>query len=151
MSHLVAFEMEDQFRNSYSHADFSGLVLVLIGSDKDGASIAMEWGKALGESLKLEKEEREVFVIGLSDLRGVPFFLKGYVRSKFPKKQEEWALLDWQGLFAESYGFVSGEANILVFGYSGSLIHQARFSDCESSAVEAIAAKVRKEIQGGLE
>jgi hypothetical protein len=111
----------------------------------------MEWGKALGESLKPEKEGREVFVIGLSDLRGVPFFLKGYVRGKFPQKQEEWALLDWQGLFADSYGFVPGEANILVFAYSGRLIHHAHFADCESSAVRDITVIVQKEIKGGLE
>ena len=96
MSHLVAFEMEDQFKNTYSHADFWGHILVVVGSDKEGASVAMEWGKALGKSLKPEIDGERVSLIGLSDLRGVPFFLKKYVRGKFSQSKEDWALLDWR-------------------------------------------------------
>ena len=137
--------MEDQFKNTYSHADFWGHILVVVGSDKEGASVAMEWGKALGKSLKPEIDGERVSLIGLSDLRGVPFFLKKYVRGKFSQSKEDWALLDWQGLFAGSYGFVPGAVNILVFGSSGKLLHQAHFSDCDSSAVKAIVAKVHAE------
>ncbi len=33
---LMSFEMEDQFRNSHSDADFKGRVLVVIGGDLKG-------------------------------------------------------------------------------------------------------------------
>jgi hypothetical protein len=147
LSHLVTFEMEDQFQNTYTQEDFLGRVLVVIGGDRKGAPLAKEWGKALGESLQPEISSRKLRLVGLSTLKGVPFFLKGYVRGKFPKTQEEWALLDWQGLFAGSYGFTSGEANILVFDESGNLVHKAHFGQCQTSDVRLITSVIRKAIK----
>jgi hypothetical protein len=147
LSHLLTFEMEDQFQKVHSDEDFKGRVLVIVGSDKDGAAWAKEWGKALAVSLQPEKDRQKISLIGLSDLRGVPFFLKRYVRGKFPQEKEEWALLDWQGLFSATYSFVPGEANVLVFECGGSLVHQDHFSDCDPADVITITALVRKTIK----
>ena len=118
---LMSFEMEDQFRNSHSHADFKGRVLVVIGSDREGASAAENWGKALSHSLKPERDSGRLNLIGLSNLKGVPFFLKDYVRGKFSQNAGDWALMDWKGLFADSYGFIAGNANVVVFDKEGAL------------------------------
>ena len=147
-SSLISFEMEDQFRNLYSDAHFQGRVLIVIGSGRKGAAVAENWGKALSRSLKQEKDAGRLNLIGLSNLKGVPFFLKGYVRGKFPQNARDWTLLDWQGLFAESYGFIAGDANVLVFDEKGVLFHQAHFSECRPDQVQSLAAKIRGTIDG---
>ena len=145
---LMSFEMEDQFRNSHTHADFMGRVLVVIGSDREGASAAENWGKALSRSLKPEKDSGRLNLVGLSNLKGVPFFLKDYVRGKFSQNAGEWALLDWKGLFAGSYGFVAGKANVLVFDKEGVLVYQAHFGECRSDQVLSLTAIIRSKLNG---
>jgi hypothetical protein len=143
---LISFEMEDQFRHSHSHADFKGRVLVVIGSDREGAAAAEKWGKALSQSLKPEKDAGRLNLVGLSNLKGVPFFLKDYVRGKFSQNEGEWALMDWKGLFAGSYGFIAGNANVLVFDKEGVLVHQAHFSDCPPDQVLSLTAIIRSKL-----
>ena len=145
---LMSFEMEDQFRNSHSHADFKGRVLVVIGSDREGAPAAEKWGKALSQSLKPERDAGRLNLIGLSNLKGVPFFLKDYVRGKFSQKEGEWALMDWKGLFADSYGFIAGNANIVVFDKEGVLVHQAHFTECLPDQVLSLTAIIRGKLDG---
>jgi hypothetical protein len=135
--------MEDQFRNSHSHADFQDRVLVVIGTDREGAPVAENWGKALSESLQPEKDSGRLNLVGLASLRGIPFFLKSYVRGKFPQNASDWTLIDWQGLFADSYGFIKGNANILVFDKKGVLLHQAHYNECRPDQVQSLAAVIR--------
>jgi hypothetical protein len=145
---LMSFEMEDQFRNSHSHADFKGRVLVVIGSDREGAPEAENWGKALSQSLKPERDSGRLNLIGLSNLKGVPFFLKDYVRGKFSQSAGDWALMDWKGLFADSYGFIAGNANVLVFDKEGVLAYQAHFSECRPDQVLSLTAIIRSKLDG---
>jgi hypothetical protein len=142
-SSLISFEMEDQFQNLHSREDFRERALVVIGSDREGAPVAENWGKALSHSLQPEKDAGRLNMVGLSNLKGVPFFLKGYVRGKFPQNARDWALMDWKGLFADSYGFIPGNANVLVFDEEGELLHQAHFSECRPDQVLSLAAIIR--------
>jgi hypothetical protein len=142
---LMSFDMEDQFRNSHSHADFKGRVLVVIGSDRGGASAAKNWGKALARSLKPEMDSGLMSLIALADLKGVPFFLKDYVRGEFYKNAGDWALMDWKGLFADSYGFIAGNANVLVFDKEGVLVYQAHYRECRPDEVLSLTAIIRGE------
>jgi len=145
---LMSFEMEDQFRNSHSDADFKGRVLVVIGGDREGASVAENWGKALSQSLKPERDSGRLSLVGLSNLKGVPFFLKGYVRGKFSQNAGDWALMDWKGLFADSYGFIAGNANVLVFDKEGALLYRAHFSECRPDQVLSLTAIIRSKLDG---
>ena len=145
---LMSFEMEDQFRNSHSHADFKGRVLVVIGSDREGAPEAENWGKALSQSMKPERDSGRLNLIGLSNLKGVPFFLKDYVRGKFSQSAGDWALMDWKGLFADSYGFIAGNANVVVFDKEGVLAYQAHFSECRPDQVLSLTAIIRGKLDG---
>jgi hypothetical protein len=147
---LMSFEMEDQFRHSHSHADFKGHVLVVIGSDREGAAAAENWGKALSQSLKPERDSGRLNLVGLSNLRGVPFFLKDYVRGKFSQNAGEWALMDWKGLFADSYGFVAGKANVVVFDKESELVYQAHFSECRPDQVLSLTAIICGKLDGPL-
>ncbi|MCK7491722.1 MAG: hypothetical protein MZW92_08595 [Comamonadaceae bacterium] len=145
---LMTFEMEDQFRNSHSDADFKDRTLVVIGGDREGASAAENWGKALSQSLKAERDSGRLSLVGLSNLKGVPFFLKGYVRGKFSQNPGDWALLDWKGLFADSYGFIPGNANVLVFDKEGALLYQAHFSECRPDQVLSLTDIIRSKLDG---
>ena len=118
----MSFEMEDQFRNSHSHADFLGRVLVVIGGDREGASASENWGKALSQSLKPEKDSGRLSLVGLSNLKGVPFFLKDYVRASSPRTKANGLCWTGRGCSPESYGFIAGNANVLVFDKEGALI-----------------------------
>ena len=145
---LMTFEMEDQFRNSHSHADFKDRMLVVIGSDRGGASAAEKWGKALSHSLKPEMDSGKMSLVALADLEGVPFFLKDYVRGKFSQNAGDWALMDWKGLFADSYGFIAGNANVVVFDKEGVLAYQAHFSECRPDQVLSLTAIIRSKLDG---
>ena len=60
----------------------------------------------------------------VADLRGVPFFLKGFVRGKFPKERDQWVLLDWKGAFFTTYDLQSGVCNILLFSPAGHILQK---------------------------
>jgi hypothetical protein len=145
---LVPFEMEDQFRDPHTDADFKGRVLVVIGGDREGAPAAKSWGEALSRALKPEKDSGRLALVGLSDLKGVPFFLKAYVRGQFSKTPGDWALLDWKGLFADSYGFIAGNANVVVFDKEGNLAYQAHFNECRPDQVRSLTATIRSLLHG---
>ena len=74
------------------------------------------WGKAIDDSLGLAESPGEVVGIGLADLRGVPFFLKGWVRGKFPEEQ----------------------CNIIVFDSLGELRYQTAVTVVEFGELGAI-------------
>lgn len=145
---LISFAMEDQFQKSHSHADFKGRVLVVIGGDRAGASAAGHWGEALSRSLKPEIDSGRLSLVGLSNLKGVPFFLRGNVRGMFSKDSRDGVLLDWTGLFADSYGFISGKANVLVFDKEGALAYQAPFSECRPDQVLSLTEIIRSKLDG---
>ena len=122
---LVAFRLKDQFDKVYTDNSWSDNVIVLIGSDRGGSAYNELWGKALHDSLRNVPGYNRIQFVGLSDLRGVPFFLKGFVRGKFPKDRESWVLMDWKGTFPKAYQFEAGASNILVFDRKKSLVYQA--------------------------
>ncbi|MCK4826054.1 hypothetical protein KA005_60460 [bacterium] len=121
---LISFEIEDQFDRVYTENSWQDSILIIVGSDKDGSQYNPIWGKAIYDTLQKELPELPVKQVGLADVSGVPFFLKGFVRGKFPEEPEKWVLMDWDGTFAESYNFVEEECNILIFDLRRILVHQ---------------------------
>ncbi|MCK7491057.1 MAG: hypothetical protein MZW92_04260 [Comamonadaceae bacterium] len=140
--------MEDQFRDPHTDADFLGRVLVVIGGDREGAPAAKNWGRPCRAPLKPERDSGRLALVGLSDLKGVPFFLKAYVRGQFSQNAGDWALMDWKGLFADSYGFVAGAANVIVFDKEGHLVYQAHFTECRPDQVLSLTATIRSLLDG---
>jgi len=139
---LIPFSLEDQFGRKFRDWDFRHWILVIIGSDKDGSKFAGIWGQAIRSALKDDPDFTKVWIVALSDLRGVPFFLKGWVKGKFPKNRAHWVLLDWQGVFAQAYSFEPKAVNILVFDCSGNLIHKSSVRGLEESKLKKIVDKI---------
>ena len=76
-------------------------------------------------------------------MRGVPFFLKGMIRSKFPEDPDDWALMDWKGVIAKAYDFVPKASNTLVFAPNGTLVHHASGREVDEKAIQEIVAVLR--------
>ena len=85
------FALQDQYEKTINLKQYEGGTVVLIASDKEGREQNTEWKKAVRT-----KYGDKVVVQGIADVSGVPFFLKGSVRSDF-KKDAESILLDWKG------------------------------------------------------
>ncbi|MCA9739897.1 hypothetical protein KC734_00040 [candidate division KSB1 bacterium] len=144
---LISFELKDQFGREFSHEDFSGYVLVLVGSDKGGSTYNPLWAGAIHDSLTSHDQFDALRFIGVSDLRGVPFFLKGFVRSKFPKAKERWVLMDWKGIFPKAYQFEENHCNLLIFKRDGTLAYQTSVQDLVPDKMRVILTKLRSLLQ----
>ena len=139
-TNLVDFELEDQFGEVHRRADVEGTIVLLIGSDKGGSSFNGLWGKAIHDSLRDHPHYDQISQLAYSDLRGVPFFLKGMIRSKFPENPDNWALMDWKGVLAKTYDFVPKSSNVLVFAPDGALAHHASGREVVEVTVQEIVS-----------
>ena len=139
----LEFELEDQYRVVHRSSEYSGEVVLLIGSGRKGAEFNGLWGKAIHETVADHPRYDRLSDLPYANLRAVPFFLKGTVRGKFSEDSRHWVLMDWKGEIAETYGFDSASANILVFGPDGSLALQHAGTDVDDASVEEIATAIR--------
>ncbi len=142
-SSLISFEVKDQFDRVYTDGQFRGSILVSIGSDKDGSKYNEIWTQAIYDSLKGEENFDRIRFLGVADVRGVPFFLKGYVRGKFPKEKEKWVLLDWKGVFAKAYEFEPEMSNVAIFSPGGALVHRTSGQTIDKHKLATVLAKLR--------
>ena len=141
-STLISFKLEDQFGNEYTENDFLGRISLLIGSDKEGSQYNRLWASAIYDSLEEWGKTELVIMIPIADLRGVPFFLKGFVKRKFPKQRDNWVILDWKGRFPKSYDFVAHQTNLLVFDQKGNLIYFTHGEEPDHENIRSILLKL---------
>lgn len=102
------------------------LWVLLIGSDQKGSQFDAVWERAIRDSITGLVDMESLRIVHVADVRGVPFFLKGVLRCKFPGGNASPIILDWQGRFATAYGFAKDKANILVFDRQARLKHQKK-------------------------
>jgi hypothetical protein len=145
-SHLLAYELEDQFGERHQRSDVEGRVVLVIGSDRHGSDYNSIWGNTLSDSLTHHPGYGDIELVPLADLQGVPFFLKGVIRRMFPRQRKRWVLMDWEGVFPKAYGFEPGASNLLVFAPDGSLVHQARGREIEASTLAGLLQALREQL-----
>lgn len=138
---LIDFEIEDQFGNVYRDEDYRRGVVVLTGSDRGGSSFNGQWSRSIQQALNQSETAPEVRYVGLAHMKGVPGFLKKFVRGKFPQDPESWVLMDWKGVFNAAYGFTKKNANILVFT-DGELVHQTFGREVEQEKLQGIVRAI---------
>ena len=143
-SALVPFEMKDQFDRVHRHSDYADRILIVIGSDRSGSEFHDDWETALRDSLAADSSRVEIAFLSVAEVRGVPFFLKGTVKGKFSREEDEWILLDWGGLLAETYGFEPESTNILVFATDGTLVSHVHGRELDLEKLSAILAPLRQ-------
>ena len=140
---LLEFELEDQFGSVHRRADVQGTIVLLNGSDKGGSKFNEVWGNAIHEALKDHPAYKQISHLAYADLRGVPFFLKGLIRGKFPENPDMWVLMDWKGVMAKAYDFVPKSTNLLLFAPDGALVHHASGRELDDETVEEVVTELR--------
>jgi hypothetical protein len=140
---LVPFEIKDQFDNVHRDTDYTGRILIVFGSDREGSAFHDDWESAVRDSVDVEWSSEIVTYLSVADLRGVPFFVKGSVKKKFSQNEDEWILLDWKGRFAKTYGFKKDATNIIVFASDGTLIGHSSGREVDPGTLSAVLATVR--------
>lgn len=142
-SKLFAFELRDQFKLEYSENSWPDSVLIFLGSNKAGNVYNHIWAKAIEDSTSVIFPESAIKQIGVANLRGLPFFMKGFIRGKFPKDKNVRILMDWSGKFSKKYHFVSGQCNILVFDRKKNLVYQSVVTDLEDAKLNGILSVLK--------
>ena len=74
----------------------------------------------------------------------MPFFLKGFVRGMFPENPDQWVLMDWNGVIAETYKFVPKSSNVLVFAPDGVLVPHASGHEPDDESLRALVSILRE-------
>ena len=143
---LLDFELKDQFENVHRRSDVAGNIVLLIGSDKGGSQFNEAWGKAIHDSLSDHPRYDQISHLAHADLRGVPFFVKGFVRGKFPQDPNRWVLMDWKGILAKAYEFTPKSSNVLVFAPDGALVHHASGREPDDEALRDLVTVLRESL-----
>lgn len=141
---LVEFKINDQFDRLHTHEEIQDTVVVLIGSGRPGSKYNMKWGHQLGVKLQKNGLFEGVIFVAHADLRGVPGFLRGFVKSKFPQEEEKWVLLDWDGVLARSYDYDSKTSNILIFNQKGSLVQHKTGLEPTEAEIDTLFQTVKQ-------
>jgi hypothetical protein len=107
------FAVYDQYGRQYSLQSFSGRPLVLLASGKDGEEQNHRWVASIQK-----KYGKSIRILGVADVRTVPFFLKGKIRNDF-KKDPNSILLDWEGVIFTAYRLTKGVPNVVLIDSGG--------------------------------
>jgi hypothetical protein len=102
------------------------------------------WNKAVRDALSGHPRYAEIAHLAHADLRGAPFFIKGFLRGKFPQDPDRWILMDWKGIIPKAYDFAGKSANVLVFAPDGALVHHASGREPDDEAVRGLVAALRE-------
>jgi cytochrome oxidase Cu insertion factor (SCO1/SenC/PrrC family) len=129
------FSLKDQYGRTFNLRDLEGQIIVLIVSDKEGESQNHLWGKKIKD-----RYGNKIIIIGIADLRKVPFFMKGKIKEDF-KKDENSILLDWNGEVFNAYGMTENVSNIILINKKGHIKHMYS-GDATKDAVEHLFLKI---------
>jgi len=141
-SALIRFEIADQFDRVHADIDLRGGVLLVVGADRKGSQYQGGWMDALRTLAESRIATDEIQIIEVADLRGVPFFVKGSVKKKFPSDKRQWVLMDWKGVFARAYGFEPEKCNMLLFDRTDRLLYQVAAQEVDGAVLEEILGAI---------
>ena len=140
---LFEFELRDQFKLEYSNQSWNDSIVIFLGSNKAGNVYNHIWAKAIEDSTSVIFPESAIKQIGIANLRGLPFFLKGFIRGKFPKDKNVRILMDWRGSFSKAYNFEANQCNILIFDRKKNLVYQSLVTDFEDAKLNEILSVLK--------
>jgi hypothetical protein len=141
---LISFSLEDQFDVHYTNAQYRGYYVILVGGDRKGSDYCFIWSDAVKEKLENDPMKKNIKVLGIADLKAAPASFQNFIKSKFPKEKKHWALLDWDGIFSETYKFQEDVANIIIFSPEGDRIYTNTATEVEYSQLEEIVTLIHK-------
>jgi predicted transcriptional regulator len=144
---LIEFEIKDQFDHAHTERELLGRTVLIFCSDKKGSRYQDRWKASLVDSLGSRGHLDDVTMVEIADLRGVPFFVKGSVKKKFPRDRTSRVLLDWKGRFAKSYQLRKDRCSIVLFDHSGTQIHTVSVTELSPPVLVEIMDHIKATIR----
>jgi len=95
---LPPFTMDDQYSKEVQSSAYKGKHLLLFIADRTGSKLTPNFTKVLEP-----KYRGKATFIAVANVSSVPFFLKGFIRSKFQESYTYTVLMDWKGLLWEHF------------------------------------------------
>ena len=140
---LISFKIKDQFDTLHTDGRYRSSAVLVTWADRKGSEYVVGWAPALHDSLAQELSSYRLRQISVAHLKGVPFFLKGKVKGRFPKSPNAWVLMDWGGEFNKAYACTEDRFNVLVFDSSSRLVARWAVSEEDPEILAAIVATLR--------
>ena len=141
---LIDFRIKDQFGKLHTSGSFQNSVAIVVSGDKKGSTFIKEWSPVLADSLAAEVKSFRVKFIPHAHLKGVPFFMKGTIKGKFPKEPDKWVLMDWDGEFDKAYELEENHCSIVVFDQEGLRRIQVAVQDFDQVVFARLLAGIRR-------
>jgi hypothetical protein len=143
---LIDYELEDQFEVVHANAEVRERVVVVIAAGRKGREHTAAWGDVVRARLSDWLRADEVAVVPVADLRGVPGFLKGRIRGRFPEEPQRWVLMDWGGRFAEAYELDEESVSLLLFASDGALVTRMSAREVNDALVAHLSGVVEETV-----
>jgi hypothetical protein len=143
----LEFEIMDQFDSLHTEKDYLGSVTVIIGSDRGGSRYIGIWTQAIVDSLGYKFDNSQITFLPVADVSSIPFFLKGFIKGKFPTGRKEWILMDWDGYFSEAYQFAEDSCNIVVIDKNGRFNYKTSGQELDHQKLKILCSKITDLVQ----
>lgn len=122
---VVQFRLPDQFGRVYDAAEYRGRRFYVVAAGSGGRSAATAWGTMLPRALAAGADPAPAAdtlpapVVLVADLRGVPRWLRGLVRGRFPHARRDAVLLDWTGALAVQLALDPARCTVVAVSPAG--------------------------------
>lgn len=140
---LIPFTLKDQFNNEYTEEKFPGKILIVFVADREGNKHSDSWQQAICEALLKKQTEAPVQCIRVANLKGAPWFMRSFIRGKFPTENDRWSLMDWKGIFADTYNCETKFCNILIFNRQHRLVYKTAVQQPDPQKSEEIVNNIK--------
>ena len=117
-SRFPGFSLEDQYERRWKHNDFQSPLVVYVISDRSGYSYSSNWTTPL-----VAEYRNRIRFVPIADVRGVPGFLKGYIRKRFKDEFKYPILMDWEGIITTGIKFTPGYPNLVIVDANRTIRH----------------------------
>jgi len=141
---LVDFSLEDQFGKLHTVGYYRNSVVVLVTGDRKGSKYIEQWAPALRDSVADLVDSYRVKFLPAAHLKGVPFFIKGAIKGKFPQEREKWTLLDYKGVFKKTYDLPDDRCSLVIFDPAGVHRLQKSVTDFDVRIQAEILTEIRR-------
>ena len=112
------FTIEDQHAKKWRSGDYVGKNVLYVLSDRSGYEYSENWTEPL-----VKKFGDRLTFVPVADVRSVPGFLKGLIRSKFEDEFKYPILMDWDGILIEAFSMVEDVPNLVLTNESGVVVY----------------------------
>lgn len=133
---VPTFSIEDQYEKRWAHTNYKGTITLYVLSDRDGYEYSENWTKPLRERF-----ESRIEFVPVADVREVPGFLKGYIRSRFRDEFSYSVLMDWEGTLITALDMQEGFPTFVLTDQNG-VIRFRIFGSGIESQVNRLAKKI---------